>query len=171
MRSRLVCFDQRPLKPQLLNTLRYFDLPNQMRFLPSTTPFVLPVRLVQSLLDVIEARENKPFAETFLKLGVTEFLLFGAFLLACRIPIDQLYDLTGSSCPAIWDRAANDQSIMQRIHEAEATQVPFFSVHRRAVPKLSQASRARIAAFWKRRHLVGSEAEGEELLLRVQCRN
>lgn len=136
----------------LRHTLDYFGLPEThiKAFVPTTTPFVLVTDLVKELIRYIEGREGTSLAAAFLKHQLTEFFLYGGFLKATN---RFNYDVSGEECHTVWDVVHGDDYVHGIIKQTEKKKLPFFSVHRRAIPKLSEHARQEIIRFWTRRGL------------------
>jgi Family of unknown function (DUF6492) len=169
IRSRLVNYERHPLKSFFERTLRYFDIdPSQhiRAFLPTVTPFSFPTKVVQELVEYVAGREKESFPVAFLKLGVTEFFLFAAFISSLKPGIESFYDFSGKGCPTIWEEGAvaGANAVAELVTHGEKNRLAFFAVHRRALRKLEEESRRIIADFWRRRGLFESSAQGLKLL-------
>ena len=167
IRSIGLSYEGNGMQRHLQCSLRYFGVDEEdvaQPFLPTTTPFVFPTRVVNELIATVAQREGKDFPLAFEGLNrgpnhmTTEFLLFCAFL--CSLPggIGQFYDTSGRDCPAIWpSMAAEGQVVVEQVTaRVEDEHLPFFGVHRRAFPLLDDRSKQAIVTLWVRRHLFGS---------------
>jgi hypothetical protein len=159
-RSFLMSFRDHPMRPFFENTLAYFGLDPHGHldgFTPTTTPFTLPSQRVRDLVEWIESREGRTFAEAFVWDGYkrSEFFLFAAYLLSKGERLSDLYEFSAAPSPAIWPESTGAESIAA-IAKCEREQSPFFAVHRRAFPSLDAETRGAIAAFWYRRGLCRS---------------
>lgn len=137
----------------LKHSLGYFNLPDvcAKSFVPTVTPFVMITKAVLELIDHVEAREGMSFATAFLDHQLTEFFLYASFMLA-RGRLD--YDFSGQECHTVWDVLHDDEYVHERIIRTELYRLPFFSVHRRAVPMLSKQACQEIGNFFARRGLL-----------------
>jgi hypothetical protein len=168
LRSRLISFEQHPIRTMFENAVRYFGLAPEdhvQAFLPATTPYGLPTRVVRELVVDLAERENRPFPLVFLGIGTTEFLLFGAFITAGH-RVEELYDLSAVQYATVWEEIAarGTGEVGKLIAETEEGVLPFFAVHRRALPKLKDNDCLSIAAFWQRRGLFPSISDGVRFL-------
>jgi hypothetical protein len=155
MLSFMQHYDTHPLRSRLERAARYFAIkPSIARFPPTTTPYIVPTRMVLRLIQYIQAHEGN-FEQFFLRSESTEFLLFAAFL-AATDSLDSWYDFSGTNYSIIWKDTAVEDVIRREIENTERYQRPFFAVHRRAIPVLSSASQQLIAEFWQRRGLFPS---------------
>jgi len=143
-----------PAREFLDNALAYFHLTPDITCLPPASPPIgMPTSPVRQMIEYIEQREGD-FGKFFIRQRVMEFPLFSAYLMATE-QLDQLYDFSGTNYPIIWDwRASQDDWIAQQIALSELHARPWFSLHRRAAPLLSDAGCQMITAFWQRRGLL-----------------
>lgn len=147
-------YRQHPLRGHLHSCCRYFGLdPSTVldQFLPTITPFVVPTDLVRNLLSTIE-REGKPFAETFLAAGFTEFALFGTYLLHLGLEIADLYAANHWFSANLWREQSNQE--MQQVIDHLAR--PFFAAHRKTFSRMNAATQQRLASLWHQRKLFAS---------------
>ena len=148
---------------------RYFEMDwkeHAQAFVPTLTPFAFPTKAVRNLIDYVIEREQKPFPAAFMDLGLAEFLMFGWFICARYGRIGEIYDLSRDDCPVVWKgtAAAGARAVERLIVDAEAKANPFFAVHHWAFAVLDQAARESIAAFWHRRRLFPTVANGMTFL-------
>jgi hypothetical protein len=155
-----------PLKQYLDNTLAYFQLQPREKFLPPVTPFLMRADFAKRLITRVEQRENKPFAQAFLDLRITEFFALNAFILSCGYEIEDIYNLSGKQCHVIWKDtlARYPNALKEDIASAERDRRPLFSIHRKAMEELSAKSRGVVASFWKKRNLFRRISDGVEYL-------
>jgi hypothetical protein len=156
--SALVDYRAHPLRDRLRDTLAYFGLPPEPHlraFLPSTTPFALSTNTVRELVGAVEAREGAAFPSVFARRGesLTEFFLLGAYIVATRGRLDADYDLTGTRCETVWPEHG-EREALRAIARTEDQRLPFFAVHRRALPKLAEPARRAIEDLWRRHGLI-----------------
>jgi len=161
-------YEKHSLRPFLEKSLLYFGLNPEdyiKAFLPAITPYTMPTAAVRDLIRFVVEREDKPFPVTFLERGVSEFFLFAAFITMLG-KTEEIYDLSGNWCPTIWDENAirGAGNLRHHIARGEKDALPFFAVHRHAVPWLDGKSRLTIAEFWHRRGLVPTPSDGVKLL-------
>ncbi len=169
IRSYLMSYENHPMRPFFENSLSYFGLnPNEYlnNFMPTTTPFVLPTRLVRDLVHTVKIREGRPFPEAFVHGGYnkSEFFLFASYVLSLGKPLTDFYEFSGQRPPAIWPESS-PSDCTAAIVDSEQRAAPFFAVHRRIFSKLSEDTRGEIAAFWHRHELFESLEQAEEFLL------
>ncbi len=145
------------MRPYFEATLGYFGLDYRQhigRFLPTTTPFTLPTQTVRDCVRHVQAKEGKPFVEAFIQGGfkLSEFFLFGAYLIASGERLTDRYDLSGRKCQTIW-AATGTQDALRMIGQYDAEPLPVFAVHRKAIPRLDPAVQHALARLWTRRRL------------------
>lgn len=170
-RSFVHGYHSHPLRCYLQPILKYYGLSDKHldRFLPTTTPFCVDTALVRDLITVAQTREARTFEELFLRSSVrfTEFFMIGAYILSTGRSFEEFYDLSGGgNNSVIWTHdATNEPAIAQAINQCEQQQRPMFTIHRRALPLLSERSRAILSQFWYRRALFTSEAAALKYLV------
>jgi hypothetical protein len=105
----------------------------------------------------MERIEGVRLTEAMKRTGVSEFFLYGAALRAAGL-LDDLYDWSQPECPAIWpENASDDGVVLARIELARSDdRTPFFAVHRRAIPNLTEIGRLALAELWADRGLFAS---------------
>ena len=165
VRAPAINYDGHPMRHSLESALRYFDVADQSlvsRFLPTVTPFVLPTRLVRTLIETVTSWEKKAFPTAFMGLGGTEFLLFGAFLASLPGGIDTIYEFQGSQCPAIWPKTARAgfSHVAEAVARVARERLPFFTLHREAIPNLDGRSRDAVGKMWFSRRLFDTTEQG-----------
>jgi len=161
-------YEKHSLRPFLEQSLLYFELNPEdhiKAFLPAITPYTMPTAVVRDLIRLVVEREDKPFPVAFLEHGFSEFFLFAAFITVLG-KTEEIYDLSGNWCPTIWDENAirGAGNLRHHIARGEKDALPFFAVHRHAVPWLDDKSRLTIAEFWHRRGLFDTVADGVNFL-------
>lgn len=153
-----------PLRKYLERTLNYFDLPQENigRMLPSTPPFYIDAMLASEMMQAIGKREGRSFESVFFDppIKFTEFFILAAYMLSKGHRFEDFYDLGGRGYAMIWDQnAGDDAAIAHEIVNSESRELPIFSVHRRALPLLTEASRHALAGLWQRRGLFSAETD------------
>jgi hypothetical protein len=156
-------YGRHPLRVYLEPILQYFGLPKAYirRMLPTTTPFPIQTEIVREMITGMAARENCSFERLFLNSSTrfTEFFTYAAYLLATRRRFEEFYDLDRSDYyNTIWPSMATDEKVGSAIERTIRRRIPFFALHRDAVPKLSSRSRGEVARFWCRRGLFSTSA-------------
>lgn len=129
---------------QNVNVKRIMDY-----FLPTTPPFTFKTSIVRQLVADVEKREKARFADVFFTKKLTEFFLYGAYIVAKEGNVNRHYDMDIWLGEALWEHYSN--AAMRRII-AETTR-PFFAVHRRTFRLMDDATRHALAKFWHERHL------------------
>lgn len=160
-----------PLRDDLERTLRYLGAADadvaRLRedFPPTATPFVIDTSLALRMLRDVEASAGEPFAAAFERARLLEFFLYSGWsiLRERRVPVsgDAIH------APIVWPRQATEQGALDAIHEAEAADAHWFSVHRRVLARADAATRRRIIEFWVARGLMGT-AEAERFVRRFR---
>jgi len=168
IRSPLTNYTMHSMRRLLERTLRYFGMnPDEYvkAFFPTVTPFTFPTALVRDLVRVVAEREKMPFANAFLNIGCSEFFLFASFI-SLNGTTEDLYDFSGVSCPIIREDHAirGVRNLRHHIARGEKNALPFFAVHRRALPWLDDRSRQAISEFWQRRGLFRTPEDGVDFL-------
>jgi uncharacterized protein DUF6492 len=172
MRTYTVDYTAHPMLGYLESALTYCGLDAQHNidaFVPTTTPFAVPTSTVRELLHAVERRERSPFSEVFLANELSEFFLFGAYLLSSGRALSDFYELSGVKSQTIWPFHSPEASL-EVVKRAGGGRYPFFAIHRRAVPKLDQVVRNAVADLWHRRALFDSAAAGLRFLSEIECR-
>lgn len=136
-----------PLKTRLLTTLRYLGLPDTAAdwYPPTSTPFVMHTR---TALDIVEGL-GADFADVFAREGLSEFFLYSGWILRRDGDWDAVYDGVAIQCPTLWGGASSAAGIQRALTQIEATDAPFFGVHRRALRRLSRSDFGLIADYWR----------------------
>lgn len=168
MLSRRYDYRRHPLRCFLERTLLFCGVPPAAHvgwFMAAGTPFTIERADAQEAIAFVEAGTGKPFADSFIEAGITEFFLLAARLMQ-RGLLEDRYDFSQIACPVVWDRTADPDALLSAIRDAEEGQAPIFAVHRRVIPKLDDALRGSLGRFWTRRGLFGCEEEAVAELLR-----
>jgi hypothetical protein len=149
-------FSKHPLDHCLRRVLEYLDLsPTHMtKFPPAGTPFTMVTKLVLEMMQYLECREKRPWWETFLDRRLTEFFVYSGYLILTH-QLHFNYSFQESVERTIWETNQFPDDVRRAIARTEEKRLPFFSIHRRAIPLLDNQSKAMLAAFWKRRELEG----------------
>ncbi|GEL94978.1 DUF6492 family protein [Cellulomonas composti] len=166
-RVRAYGYRTHPLRPALEHVLTYLGLPVEDaldRFAATVTPFTLEVATVLAVTADVAARAGRPFAQEFVERELTEYFLYAGWLLRRDGTLERALELTDDANPVVWPRAATLEGVREVVETARSSGAPVFGVHRNAVPRLDEAARAELAAFWAERGLVDDEAAGERLL-------
>jgi hypothetical protein len=172
-RSRVNSYSYRthPLRPNLENVLRYLGL-DPANFLDNytatVTPFVLDSQLVRELITGIDKRSGRTLAREFLTEDLTEFFLYTAWIISSGRPLAQVFDFHQVFCPVVWPRGANAEGVAKAITSAKESRAPLFSVHRRALGVLDEASSTLLAEWWTSRSLFGSVREAATFISEYQ---
>lgn len=145
----------------------YFGLPAPSLPVPPTTPFVLAVRCVIDLIDTIERREAKPFDAFFLATSeISEFWLYAAFV-EVEHGFTTLYSYGPALTCTLWDEEyPSIEAFRDALFSAAEHGAVCVGLHRRRVPRLTEAERAAVAELWQSLGLVRDRAEAETLLTR-----
>jgi hypothetical protein len=86
-------YEAHPLRGDLERVLLYVGLPSGKHvpwFTATVAPFVLYTEVVRGLVADVEARSGCPFAVEFVDKSLTEFFLYGAYLLR-KGSMEELY--------------------------------------------------------------------------------
>jgi hypothetical protein len=169
-RAQAHSYEQHPHRPALEQALQYLGLDpadHVGRFTATVTPFVLDVGIVTSLIHGIERRSRRDFAREFIANDVTEFLLYGAWIVASGRSLDDVYQLHADSWPVVWPRSAHRAGVEEAIRLAGEAQAPVFTVHRKALGRLDAEACRSLAAYWTSRGLFPSTADAGRFLADV----
>lgn len=143
-----------PLKHYLLRCCDYFDIDKQVihSFLPTVTPFGVRTYLIRKLLTYME-RNGQSFAQSFLEMRVTEFFLFGTYLLHLGDRLEDHYEFSPWIGDGLWTNFTNEV-MQQKIIELSPR--CFFGVHRRAFKNMDATTHDMLASLWYERKLFDS---------------
>jgi hypothetical protein len=164
-------YEAHPFRPALEHVLTYLGLEpaTYVRCFPATvTPFVLETEIVRAMVQDIERRSGRSFAQEFVARDLTEFFLYAGWIIANGRPLDQVYDLHQVHCPNIWPRTANLEGVQNALRAADERGTPLIAVHRKALARLDPESSRVLAGFWAKRGLFGSVQEANRFVLDFQ---
>jgi hypothetical protein len=111
-------------------------------------------KLVLEMMQYLEYCEKRPWWETFLDRRFTEFVVYSGYLILTH-QLHSNYSFQESENSIIWETDQFPDDVKRAIARTEERRLPFFSIHRRAIPLLDNQSKVMLAAFWKRRELEG----------------
>lgn len=168
IRFAIQIIDGHPLQPYLQSACRYFDLDPALHkwFVPPVTPFPADVRIMREMLDWVETRECRSFEEAFLRPrgeALTEFFLYGAYLVHSGRAFADVYDLSSQYHEVVWDYRGVT-NLDRIIRNSIKSTAPFFSVHSRVFPKLEPVARRLLANYWHQRGLFHTPELAHEFL-------
>lgn len=142
-----------PLKRYLLRTCRYLGMHPWFldRFVPTTPPFTMMTGMVRKLINDVEKCERRPFAEVFVQERLTEFFLYGAYLISQGC-LQRYYKFDNWMGTTLWKEFDNKK--MQKI--IGNVQSAFFAVHRNTFRSMDDQTRHALAKLWLDRKLFAS---------------
>jgi hypothetical protein len=158
------------LLPRFVASLRYFDIQDPdltKKTLPTTTPFVMPRRLLMNMLDMIERKEMGPFDNFFLRKNreVTEFYLWLGFLLRTFGTFEESYEpskmiaatvfRTWPEQPERWDR------VMQQTTKKS---VVLLGLHRDALTRLNDMQWDQVTKVWRAAGLLDDDTSARSFM-------
>ena len=152
-------YEQHPHRRNLEHVLTYLGLdPSQyvQRFAATVTPFVLDRDLVRSMVDDVEQKSGRPFAEEFVAQELTEFFLYAGWVIASGRSLEDVFDFHQVFCPVVWPRLADRRGVEESVRQAHERKAPLFAVHRRAFVQLDADGGRTLARFWSDRGLFES---------------
>jgi hypothetical protein len=164
-------YGSHPLRPAFEHVLTYLGLdptPHLDRFTATVTPFVLDRDLVQPMIRDLEHRSGRPFAQEFLANGLTEFILYSAWIIASGRDLAEVFAVHDVFCPVIWPRAATAEGCRDAIATAVVGRAPVFSAHRRALARLDTEATSLLAQFWTERGLFPTAEQAAGFVQRFQ---
>jgi hypothetical protein len=150
-----------PMRGWAERALAFFGLPpeSQVTHLPqSLTPFVAYTKIARGTLNRIKELDNRPTTVVFRDRRISEFLSYGAYLLASGEQSHRLYRFDQPRSVSIWD------SDIPKLRELMPDAALTFALHKSALPKLIESELVTIATFWLRLGLVETLSAGLELL-------
>ena len=145
-----------PLQWFFDKAVAYFSLDREKwigAFVETAPPFMIDTAICRELIAYLEAREGKPFEPAFLATGVTEFFLYGAYILSQRHALDAVYAIADLNCQTIWPHEASLDKAREKFATMASTQSAFFSVHRRALGKMSDETIGAVADYLNQKGL------------------
>ena len=174
LRIRQYNYLKHPLQRYLRRACDYFGIDQQIitSFLPTVTPFSVRTYLVRKLLSHIE-RNGQPFMETFLAAKVTEFFLFGTYLLHLGHRLEDHYELTPWLDDGVW-REHTDwisdglwKNFTNAVMQKKINELPprcFFGVHRAAFKAMDETTQDMVASLWHERKLFDSYRDAQRFV-------
>ncbi len=130
--------------------------------LPTTTPFLVPTKLVADLIEEMEKRENKSFFEVFMrpKKRFTEFYLIYAYLISRVGSLEVLYNVVPNHAVSLMGSQKVDvDTVNVKIAQLEQEDVYCFGVHREVLAAGDPKILAAVTQAWRRFGLVQSKEE------------
>jgi len=143
----------------------YFGVPPNTGMdvaLPTTTPFLVPTKLVVDLVAEMEEREDKSFFEVFMKpkKRFTEFYLIYAFLISKVGSLEALYDVVANYAVSLMGSHKLDtDTVYLKVKQLEQKDVYCFGVHREVLAAGDPKTLAAITQAWQQFGLVNSKEE------------
>jgi hypothetical protein len=153
-----------PLEWFFDKAVNYFALDRESligRFVETTPPFTIDTGICRDLIAEIERREGSAFEAAFLSTGVTEFFLYGAYILSRRQSLEAVYAIADPNCQTIWAHEASLAGSRAKIETARSEDNAFFAVHRRALGAMDLATIAMLADHI---HQLGLDAPDDTAL-------
>ena len=120
--------------------------------LPTTPPFTMQTDIVRRLISDIEIREKVPFSEAFLKHGLTEFFLYGTYIVSTGHELEDYYKFDNWMGTTLWKENGNKHMQWQIAHPEPV----FFAVHRYSFRRMDALTQHALAHFWHARRLFSS---------------
>ncbi|RLE32283.1 MAG: hypothetical protein DRJ61_09920 [Acidobacteria bacterium] len=160
-------FEDHPFRPSLERVLTYLCLDPKAYihcFPVTVTPFTFDTTTVLEMIQGIEDRSGRRFAEEFVLQDLTEFFLYSGWIISRGRELAELYDFHQIFCPMIWPKAADPESCKNALDKASRRGIPFLSVHRGALPNLEPKSIDLLARFWVDRNLFSSTEDAKHWL-------
>ena len=156
-----------PHRARLERVLRYLGVdpgPHIEWFTATVTPYLLDRQLVLNLIRGIEARSGRSFHDEFLRKELTEFLLYGGWVVAGGVDLDERFDLHQVFAQTLWPGSASAPDVRRVVARAREGEAPLFSVHRGALGVLDTQGTALLADFWTERGLFPTGADATQWL-------
>jgi Family of unknown function (DUF6492) len=145
-------YTHHPLRSSVERALAYFDLDprDHLESFPVTvTPYVMQTAEVLDLLDDVEVREQRSFEAAFVRLDVTEFGLYAAWLTRRHGDRSAVYAEDQPGCPTVWPGRPSLEAVEEAVRLAGAG-LPVLSVHRTALVRMDGAATDALCGFWSR---------------------
>jgi hypothetical protein len=161
-------FIDHPLFDALQRVLTYFRLDPSIynsQFPRTSTPFTMITAKVKELIAVIEAREERPLAQTMIDQQLTEFFLYSGYMIS-RGEMYRSYVMTQPHVAQLWGADANAAGVVAAIDKFHRGRAPFFAVHRRALRNMDEKGTRALAYFWRLKGLFAS-VEAAETFIRA----
>lgn len=154
-------FAQHPLRKKLELALSYFNINHDGHldyFTPTVTPFAMYTNITKDLVSQITTKSGNSFNDEFIARGLTEFFLYGAWLIKCNINVDEIYFFV-DQLPNVWPKMVNDGGLERALGLARVTNAPIFTVHRKALARIDKVHLEKLAQFWVERQIFSTQAD------------
>lgn len=172
-RGALHGYRQHALRNSLVRVLEYLDVDSELwldRFPVTHTPVVLSVDVVRQLVAGIAERSGRSFAEEFVRADLTEFFLYGGWIVATSGRLDQYIDGTVIRSSNVWPSGSSRSGFDHTIEEARRGDSPFLSIHRKALVKVDRYSAAVVADYWTELGLFESKRKALQFIATFKLR-
>jgi hypothetical protein len=167
-RTKVHSYEHHPFLPMLEHVLRYLDLDpaeHVGRFIATVTPFVFDSGIVRSMVQGMECRSRKSFAQEFVANELIEFFLYAGWIIASGRSLEDVYQLDQASWPTIWPGSADRDGVEEAIYLVGERHAAVLSVHRKALSHLDTESSRTLATYWAGRQLFSSVDEAEQFII------
>jgi hypothetical protein len=154
-------FVKHPLRKKLELALDYVgveqveQVEHVKSFTPTVTPFAIYTSIAKEMIEEVESKSGMKFEDEFVQRGLTEFFLYGAWMIKRRFNIKQLYYFV-DRLPNVWPKMVNDGGLERALEMARATNAPIFTIHRKALARINKTHLERLAQFWVERQLFST---------------
>ena len=151
-------FARHPLRLYLERCCEYLRVKPETvmeRMLATTPPFTMKTDIVRQMIAEIVKRERCPFAEAFLKRGLTEFFLYGTYIVSKGRQLDDYYKFDNWMGTTLWKENGDSHMQWQIAHPEPV----FFAVHRNTFRRMNGLTQHSLAHFWHDRRLFSSFAD------------
>ena len=148
-------YSKHTLRRYLMRCCEYLSVQPKLvmeKMLPTTPPFTMRTDTVRHLIADVEKREQLPFAEAFIKRGLTEFFLYGTYIVATGHDLEEYYKFDNWMGSTLWRENGDDRMQWQIAHPEPV----FFAVHRATFKNMNPLTQHALAHFWHNRHLFTS---------------
>jgi hypothetical protein len=122
------------------------------KMLATTPPMAMRTETVRDLIAMIAKREQRPFAEAFVKLGLTEFFLYGTYIVSTGHDLEEYYKFDNWMGATLWKENGNDRMQWQIMHPEPV----FFAVHRATFRSMDAVTQHALAHLWHGRRLFAT---------------
>jgi Family of unknown function (DUF6492) len=136
-------------------------------FAMCATPFIMYTNISKELIKYFSERERRAFECIFIKRELFEFFLYIGYIIHRKVKLDELYLDGQGYCPTVCSPHRTEECLRE-ITLATEMQKPFFSLHSRAIARLSTKSRRAIANLWWNRRLFDSVNSANRFLVIYQ---
>ena len=163
--AKIESFADHKMRPALEKALIYMRLDIKEHvsgFMDTLVPFVFYTKLVQEMILDIESRCRRSFETEFVRYELTEFFLYGAWLVASGRQLEALYSFNMRYTLHIFRSACEQKNLVSAIERINALRDPFFSIHRDALIQFGIGRKLLIAEFWASKGIFESERAGIE---------